>query len=219
MTDHEFTVSQIDHMINLALNEARDVKLTHAQRHALRHAASRRPRIVIVEDVRDSDPYLQGWWKGEDGLTNAYSIGFSGTQRGMKIRQRLALLKELERTFESGLAVNMFFHHGDCIGADAAAHVIAVNIGYLVVIHPPDDSSKRAFCRGYALPSKPYLDRNRDIASSDRLIAVPKEYEKRVRSGTWSTVRYARNLHRPVTIIYPDGRTETDDNGDAGLFR
>lgn len=37
------------------------------------------------------------------------------------------------------------------------------------------------------------------------MIATPSSKEEELRSGTWSTVRYARKLRRPVTLIYPDG--------------
>ena len=40
----------------------------------------------------------------------------------------------------------------------------------------------------------------------DVLIAAPSGPEK-LRSGTWSTVRYARKLHKNITIVLPDGST------------
>lgn len=32
---------------------------------------------------------------------------------------------------------------------------------------------------------------------------------ERTQSGTWSTVRYAVKVGKPVTICYPDGRLES----------
>ena len=49
-----------------------------------------------------------------------------------------------------------------------------------------------------------YLDRNKDIVNNcDLLIAAPKENTEVLRSGTWSTVRYAKQLGVTVVIIEP----------------
>lgn len=96
--------------------------------------------------------------------------GFSGTQNGMTFPQKrtLALIfTELEITE---------LHHGDCIGADEEAHEIALSMGIRIVIHPPTDPKKRAFCRAHEMREpKPYLDRNHDIVD-----------ESQVNSGTFS---------------------------------
>ena len=107
-------------------------------------------------------------------------------------------------------------HHGDCIVADAEAHKLAGQLGLQRVIHPPEDPKKRAYCSGertVVLEERPYLERNHQIVrATDVLVALPEElYTERTRSGTWSTVRYARKLGRQVYIIRPDG-TIVDDN-------
>ena len=89
-------------------------------------------------------------------------IGFTGTQIGMCKDQRNQLyhyLKDLGATE---------FHHGDCIGADKQAHDIALAIGVDIIIHPPENDKKRAFCEGYKRRAKPlpYLDRNRRIVDT-----------------------------------------------------
>lgn len=127
-------------------------------------------------------------------------IGFTGTQEGMTSRQL--------RSFS--LALTCYageFHHGDCIGADAQAHDAAVILGFEPVIHPPDNPSKRAFkVAKRIMPTFPYLVRNKNIVdNTNMLIATPKEKEEQLRSGTWSTVRYARKKRRPITLVYPDG--------------
>jgi len=131
---------------------------------------------------------------------------------GQSTRNRNELYNELMAAWGAGYRE---FHHGDCIHADAEAHDIAYGIGYAVVIHPPDNDSKRAFkgviCgkillpRATVLPAKPYLDRNRDIvAAVSRMLACPKEREEQLRSGTWATVRYARKAGNLYRIIYPE---------------
>jgi hypothetical protein len=102
-------------------------------------------------------------------------------------------------------------HHGDCMGADADFHDLADNECLDIVIHPPIDDSKRAFCSSSDVREpKPYLDRNHDIVNETRvLIACPNGRES-PRSGTWATVRYARNRiyqgeQQLTYIITPSG--------------
>jgi len=126
-------------------------------------------------------------------------VGFTGTQEGMSQRQKRLLRIELRGATE--------FHHGDCIGADAEADAIARSMGIAIYIHPPADESKRAFCpdptpHGRVYPPEPYLERNRVIVNdTDELIAAPRLNQEEVRSGTWSTVRYARQKERPITLL------------------
>ena len=61
-------------------------------------------------------------------------IGFTGTQQGMTLRQKQQLNEILRDLYDKG---NRWFHHGDCIGADAEAHDIATAIGYHILVHPP----------------------------------------------------------------------------------
>lgn len=103
-------------------------------------------------------------------------------------------------------------HHGDCIGADAQCHEMALRVA---VIHPPSDPKKRAFCTpctpGQMREPKPYLERNRDIVDeSELLIACPRQQREVIRSGTWATVRYARSQGKRVWTLYPDGTTQNE---------
>lgn len=54
------------------------------------------------------------------------------------------------------------------------------------------------------------LRRNRIMARlCHRLVACPAEQiGESLRSGTWATVRYAREAGKPVTIVRPDGKME-----------
>ena len=135
-------------------------------------------------------------------------VGFTGTQHGMSPRQHRKLAAILR-----GLDVSEF-HHGDCIGSDAEAHVIAQSLGIRVVVHPPEIDAKRAFVvlsRGTAqrhaddirVP-RPYLKRNHDIVSACKLlIAAPKQHREQRRSGTWATIRFANRNGVEVVIIVP----------------
>jgi len=129
-------------------------------------------------------------------------VGFTGARQGMTEYQK----NTVKNLLMAGQPTE--FHHGDCVGADADAHVLAVRAGIKTVGHPPDISDNRAFCGVNILrETKPYLDRNHDIVDeTDLLIACPMRAEEVRRSGTWATVRYARKLGRMILIVYPSGR-------------
>lgn len=132
-------------------------------------------------------------------------LGFTGTQHGMTSQQRI----ELRRFVLAGESI-VEAHHGDCIGSDCSFHRL-FRWAYpraKVVIHPPDNDKKRAYCEGdVTLPTKPYLVRNHDIVDSvDYIVATPSTLTEVRRSGTWATIRYARLKKKPITIIFPDGR-------------
>lgn len=128
-------------------------------------------------------------------------VGVSGSQLGGTPQQLLGLRKLLV-----GAKV---LHHGDCKGIDEQAHYIGRELGLWIVVHPPDNPSKRAFCQGDEMrDEKPYLERDRDIVDeSIRLIGCPNTYVNQVRSGTWYTIRYAIDKIE-VTVVFPDGTTK-----------
>ena len=132
-------------------------------------------------------------------------IGFTGTRKGMTSAQK----KTFYELLSSYLAVD--FHHGDCIGAYAEAHDMVVALGCRTIIHQPDNDSARAFKQGDVMRSPlPYLDRNKQIVNSTQLlIATPETAEETLRSGTWSTVRYAcKSPGMMVYVILPDGKID-----------
>lgn len=130
-------------------------------------------------------------------------MGFTGTQKGMTPIQ-VEKFVDVIRAFDPTT-----FIHGDCIGSDADAHRLLRM--YFKKIHielfPPDDVKKRAFCEADKIyASLPYLTRNRlIIENSDYMIAIPGEAQEKLRSGTWSTIRYAKRLNKSMMIIFPDG--------------
>jgi hypothetical protein len=142
-----------------------------------------------------------------------YHVGFTGTQEGMSPEQEKKLGKYLHNLLRKKAEITL--HHGDCVGADAQAHTIALSMGIKVCLHPPLDPKKRAFCEGWSdiYLAKEYLTRNRDIVdASDVLIATPGGFQEKKRSGTWATIRYATcGLAKKVKcaqIIWPDGEME-----------
>lgn len=97
--------------------------------------------------------------------------------------------------------------HGDALGADEYAHHVALNMGYQIFIHPPSNTKFRAFCSGgICMPKRSYSRRNQDmIDACQLLLALPSSNMELLRSGTWQTIRMARNAVVPRVIFYPNG--------------
>ncbi len=131
-------------------------------------------------------------------------VGFTGTRAGMTGPQFAAFVMSLP----AGMTL---FRHGCCIGADeeAALHVADMVPIIAVFGHPSDmpamtSEDALAACADTATPERP-IHRNRHIVDgSDMLIASPSGPET-MRSGTWSTIRYARKMGKPITICWPNG--------------
>lgn len=136
-------------------------------------------------------------------------VSFTGTRRGLTYHQ-VDVLYGLMKRFEKGT-----FHHGDCVGADAEAHEIVRRIGgFDIDVHPCDIEKQRAFCEGASqvYDELPPLDRNKIIVNEGRvLIACPKGFSEEKRSGTWATIRYARQINRTIIIIWPNGSVKYEN--------
>lgn len=139
-------------------------------------------------------------------------IGFTGTQvegtHGLTTDQQSNLYNLLAIFDREHQDVEM--RHGDCVGADAIAHRLALELGWKIVIHPPTDSRRRAFCNGKGVtvrPRKHFIERNHDIVDAcDVLVACPNTEKPKLRSGTWATVRFALKRFKQVFIVLPSGR-------------
>ena len=131
-----------------------------------------------------------------------YTVGFTGSRLGMTHRQIAEVIERLKK-YEPD-----YVRHGDCLGADAQFHdlCLAYSKHCKIIIHPPINTTMRAFCKGaYAITEpKSYLKRNKDIVTGSHiLIACPAEKTESLNGGTWTTVRYARAGSTAVTIIFP----------------
>jgi hypothetical protein len=138
-------------------------------------------------------------------LTTFKIISFTGSRKGLTERQ----IQTLSNTIQ-GLQKNshLKLEHGDCIGADADAHMIALMYHVDVLKRPCYIENQRAFTEGGTILAEPEapLDRNHKIVDDgEQLIACPGGHTEELRSGTWATVRYARRNKKPIIIIWPDG--------------
>jgi len=134
-------------------------------------------------------------------------LGFTGTREGMNVHQKITVRDLFHRLLTE-------LHHGDAVGADYEADCLAIEYtSAQVIVHPPTNHIKRAYCAGprhTVLRPEPFLRRNRTLvrAGCDGLIAAPEGFtEPRFLrgEGTWTTVGYARKAKRHIWIVFPDG--------------
>lgn len=133
-------------------------------------------------------------------------VGFTGTRKGMT-KLQLAFVKRALHLCQATVV-----HHGACEGADQDFHYAALLLKVPVVLHPGVNrqgySPSRAECpmAKEVKAEKFYLDRDKDIVNEvDMMIATPKEKKEQLRSGTWTTIRYAKKKGKYLLIVYPDG--------------
>ena len=132
-------------------------------------------------------------------------IGFTGTRNGMSSNQ----IKEFEKLFKSKDFEE--FHHGVCIGSDKQAHDHITSIknekNAKTVGHPPKYKKFMAECEcDYVMKPYDYLQRNKNIVDETDVMVATPDTKERVRSGTWSTIRYARKQGKKIYIIHKNGR-------------
>lgn len=139
----------------------------------------------------------------------ATKIGVTGTRKGMTPLQA----KNVERVLRENFSPGAEFHHGDCVGVDGEAAVMARDLGYKIVCHPPQIQEHRYFFPAdeFRQPIN-YFARNRNIVDeTDKLIVVPLENEHQDRGGTWYTHDYAVRSKKPRIVVYPFKETEYHD--------
>lgn len=130
-------------------------------------------------------------------------VGITGTRRLLTIHQVTWLHDQMKYAHAS--------HHGACMGADSISHTLALRREIPITVHPPVDLRYADLSTLVNLPGvtvldkKPYLERNRDIANACEVLLALPDGPERVRSGTWSTIRYARKIGRRGWICFPDG--------------
>lgn len=136
---------------------------------------------------------------------DAIHLGFSGTRDGMIKSQRRFFEALIKKFVAKNTFSEKFFHHGDCIGADAEAHDIVREYGFEIIIHPPLSDKFRAFKEGdVILPRKDYILRNHDIVNAAHLVViVPSTNAEMLRSGTWATKRYAESQQKLWKVLKP----------------
>jgi hypothetical protein len=150
-------------------------------------------------------------------------LGFTGTRQGMTPKQLATVRAVAERYYRTGRL--LVVRHGACAGADREFHATVVNqpefhaepTRMFTTWLYPSNAEQRTWAlaavaalppdAGFVVKTQPPLERNkRIVGGSDLLIAAPRGFTEEVRSGTWATVRYARERRVAITIVWPDGR-------------
>lgn len=145
-------------------------------------------------------------------------IGFTGSRSGATKQQLDALVSWLlDNTPENE---TVFFHQGCCVGSDSQA---TRQLQWLRLI-----GKRSVFIYGYPCNLKDFVDeeccnccdvlydpddplkRNKRIVDSCDVILATPEGPERLRSGTWSTIRYAIKSKKPLVIFHPDGTLQND---------
>jgi hypothetical protein len=135
-------------------------------------------------------------------------IAFTGTREGMSNRQTEAFT-ELIGAFANVIAegYQTIFVHGGCDGADIKTRDITLSMNHSICVEcfPGDESQhkKNSLCISQVVhPIMPYLWRNKKMVNmGGLLVAAPLSMNEENRSGTWSTIRYARKINKPCIIL------------------
>lgn len=136
-------------------------------------------------------------------------IGCSASRGGLSDAQKMLACRVLiDSLFEASRKKgSITFHHGDCINGDAFLHDAAHELGFSIVIHPPENGALRAYKRApVILPVKPYLERNREMVDACEVMVICPDTEAyRIKSGAWYTWKYAKLQKKRVILITPSG--------------
>ena len=153
------------------------------------------------------------------------SIGITGTREILGHCQQQSLGMLISAMYRESTGYRQF-HHGCCVGTDECGHYLASEIpGVQIHGHPGYGISKNAPYRmnirpgmlSVIHPEKPYKDRNQDIVTACKLLLAcpryPEHDQRSARSGTWQTIRFARNTRKPVILILPSGSIMHEHRG------
>lgn len=136
---------------------------------------------------------------------NYRHLAFTGSKDRITVPQKQRLLCELKTARDQGF---LWMHNGDCVEGDFIAATLWKSLKRKVMLHPPLRDKYRAFFNKADIVCEPrgYLERDSDMVEcSERLYACPQTYDEQRRSGTWTTIRYARKLRLEIVIVFPDG--------------
>lgn len=143
----------------------------------------------------------------------SFRIGMTGTRKGMTHAQAERFMDGLD--IFKAVEPNLVLIHGDCVGADCHAWMIATakhihTVAYPSTSDPKWHANTPSTVRTERCGS---LTRNRLIVEHcDVLYAFPPTMEEEPRGGTWYTIRHARTFGRKLNIIWPDGSASHEND-------
>lgn len=134
------------------------------------------------------------------------AIGFTGTRHGMTEPQSDEVRRLLQRAHARGIRD---FAFGLCVGADEEAAIIARGLNMRLHGFPAYEAGnplRSLLVVDVLADPTPPLERNAVIVASSReLVAAPSGGTEVRRSGTWWTIRAARERGLPVSVVLPSG--------------
>jgi hypothetical protein len=126
-------------------------------------------------------------------------VTFTGSRNGMSHWQESQFVKLLHEWQITEL------HHGMSGRADIQAHDLARRCGrpdLRIVAHSSTLNAWRFECDADEIREPlPPLQRNHIMVDETEGVAAGPDGPERLRSGTWSTVRYARKQNREIRIL------------------
>lgn len=133
--------------------------------------------------------------------------GFTGTRAGMTFVQK----RVIEYTFRLGAP--SVVRHGGAFGADTEMHMIVkeMDVATFFDVWPARDDRAKYYkdMRRPNVHVQPIMDpltRNEEIVKRSKiLIGTPHTQREEQRSGTWQTIRKARDREMPILIVWPNG--------------
>lgn len=132
------------------------------------------------------------------------AIGVTATRKGITLYQS----RQAQRWLEMLRPYSYRFHHGNCRGGDIDLATIAARLDYFLIAHPSNlktYNDKTFGLNNRVLDAQPPLDRNQVIVQRvDLLLVCPKTMGEEMRSGTWFTVRRAREAQLPYVVLWPE---------------
>jgi len=145
-------------------------------------------------------------------------LTFTGTKLGMTSAQRTTVLIVVRDHVRVGEWTHAI--HGCCEKSDRDFHEIAWSLKLARELHPGTEEQRlwavnhmdtqRDTVFPVPLDANPQLTRNRTMVDRGGiLVAAPRQMHEVLRSGTWATIRYARNLGREIVFCWPNGTHET----------
>lgn len=147
-------------------------------------------------------------------------LAVTGSRHTLLLPQKVAAARLMEEAVREERFTHL--HMGDCSGGDEFLTIMWARYKdpfKSVIVHPPEDPKLRIYWPSFLAirDPKPYLERNLDmVTDSECLIAAPGQMSESLRSGTWSTIRYARQKKIPIYIIQPTGHIITEmPNGEV----
>jgi len=145
------------------------------------------------------------------------ALGVTGSRKGCTVAQ----YERLRRLLADHAECFCEIHHGACVGVDEQVVLLAgsLKLEAHIVAYPANFSPASGLVSMVAIEESDEvkkttdpLVRNRDIVDATSALLACPDTAAPARSGTWSTIRYARMRDKLVVVIDPEGTVSWEDH-------